>query len=131
MSVLQKGIAIGFEVRMKTTDSYQKSCSHIVLINLTYTHTIYIYIFLLLIHNMARCACELTTKVIKNKNKNKIRTPSHDRYPTSLKKSIGTSRGVCLSREEPTTAAHDADAEPVEAEEETCRLQEGTWKRAR
>lgn len=86
MSVLHKGIAIGFEVRMKTTDSYQKSCSHIVLINLTYTHTIYIYIFLLLIHNMARCACELTTKVIKNKNKNKIRTPSHDRYPTSLKK---------------------------------------------
>lgn len=80
---------------------------------------------------MARRACELTTKVIKNKNKNKIRTPSHDRYPTSLKKSIGTSRGVCLSREEPTTAAHDADAEPVEAEEETCRLQEGTWKRAR
>lgn len=78
---------------------------------------------------MARCACELTTKVIKTKTKNSNAFARPLSYQSE--KSIGTSRGVCLSREEPAAAAHDADAEPVEAEEETCRLQEGTWKRAR
>lgn len=86
MSVLHKGIAIGFEVRMKTTDSYQKSCSHIVLINLTYTHTIYIYIFSSSDSQYGSVCLRTNHQSHKNKNKNKIRTPSHDRYPTSLKK---------------------------------------------